>query len=189
MAEAAKKPFRSPGTSFTATRARSPGGWPAPGRSRRSSRSRAAAWCRRRSSRASSSCGSSRRCASPPTTTTRTRAACKVLKTIAAEVAKFGGGAKILIVDDLVDTGATAKVVREMLPKAHFATVYAKPLGRPLVDTFVTEVSPGHLDLFPLGHGPRLPAADRQGRRGLKRGFNSARKCETRAAMRTWRNW
>ena len=28
-----------------------------------------------------------------------------------------------------------------MLPKAHFATIYAKPAGRPLVDTFVTEVS------------------------------------------------
>ena len=28
-----------------------------------------------------------------------------------------------------------------MLPKAHFATVYAKPAGRPMVDTFVTEVS------------------------------------------------
>ena len=50
-------------------------------------------------------------------------------------------GQGILIVDDLVDTGATAKVVREMMPKAHFATVYAKPSGRPLVDTFVTEVS------------------------------------------------
>jgi xanthine phosphoribosyltransferase len=47
----------------------------------------------------------------------------------------------VLIVDDLVDTGATARVVREMLPKAHFATVYAKPAGRPLVDTFITEVS------------------------------------------------
>ena len=51
------------------------------------------------------------------------------------------GGSGVLIVDDLVDTGATARVVREMLPKAHFATVYAKPAGRPLVDTFVTEVS------------------------------------------------
>ena len=28
-----------------------------------------------------------------------------------------------------------------MLPNAHFASVYAKPAGRPLVDTFVTEVS------------------------------------------------
>ena len=95
----------------------------------------------------------------------------KVLKTIAPEVAKLNDGARILIVDDLVDTGATAKVVREMLPRAHFATVYAKPLGRPMVDTFVTEVSPGHLDLFPLGHGPRLPAADRQGRRRLSGGL------------------
>jgi len=52
-----------------------------------------------------------------------------------------GDGERTLIVDDLVDTGKTAKIVREMLPKAHFATVYAKPAGRPLVDTFVTEVS------------------------------------------------
>ncbi len=44
-------------------------------------------------------------------------------------------------VDDLVNTGRTAKLVREMLPKAHFATVYAKPAGRPMVDTFITEVS------------------------------------------------
>ena len=38
-------------------------------------------------------------------------------------------GAGVLIIDDLVDTGATARVVREILPKAHFATVYAKPAG------------------------------------------------------------
>ncbi|MEK9831330.1 MAG: xanthine phosphoribosyltransferase [Alphaproteobacteria bacterium] len=52
-----------------------------------------------------------------------------------------GDGEATLIVDDLVDTGNTAKIVRELLPKAHLATVYAKPAGRPLVDTFVTEVS------------------------------------------------
>ena len=52
-----------------------------------------------------------------------------------------GDGTGMLIVDDLVDTGATARVVRKLLPRAHFATVYAKPAGRPLVDTFVTEVS------------------------------------------------
>lgn len=46
-----------------------------------------------------------------------------------------------LIVDDLVDTGRTARAVRAKLPSAHYATVYAKPEGRPLVDTFVTEVS------------------------------------------------
>lgn len=54
-----------------------------------------------------------------------------------------------LLIDDLVDTGKTAKTVRDMLPKAHFATVYAKPLGRPLVDTFVTEVSQDTWILFP----------------------------------------
>lgn len=64
-----------------------------------------------------------------------------VLKRIAPDVAASDGGAGVLIVDDLVDTGATAKLVREMLPKAHFATVYAKPAGRPMVDTFITEVS------------------------------------------------
>lgn len=48
-----------------------------------------------------------------------------------------GDGEGWVVVDDLVDTGATAKVLRGMLPKAHFATLYAKPQGQPLVDTFV----------------------------------------------------
>jgi xanthine phosphoribosyltransferase len=64
-----------------------------------------------------------------------------VLKPVSADIIGADKGAGVLIVDDLVDTGATAKLVREMMPKAHFATVYAKPQGRPLVDTFVTEVS------------------------------------------------
>ena len=54
-----------------------------------------------------------------------------------------------LIIDDLVDTGQTARVVRERLPNAHFATVYAKPAGRPLVDTYITEVSQDTWILFP----------------------------------------
>ena len=60
-----------------------------------------------------------------------------------------GDGAGWLVVDDLVDTGGTAKKVRELLPKAHFATVYAKPAGRPMVDTFITEVSQDTWILFP----------------------------------------
>ena len=64
-----------------------------------------------------------------------------ILKPVSAFVIGDDQGAGVVIVDDLVDTGKTAKAVREMLPKAHFATVYAKPQGRPLVDTFVTEVS------------------------------------------------
>jgi xanthine phosphoribosyltransferase len=53
------------------------------------------------------------------------------------------------LIDDFVDTGKTAKIVRDMLSKAHVATVYAKPQGRPLVDTFVTEVSQDTRILFP----------------------------------------
>ncbi|MEO0530037.1 MAG: xanthine phosphoribosyltransferase [Planctomycetota bacterium] len=67
--------------------------------------------------------------------------------TILKSVERDGRG--WLIVDDLVDTGQTARVVREMMPEAHFATVYAKPAGRPLVDSFVTEVSQDTWILFP----------------------------------------
>jgi len=64
-----------------------------------------------------------------------------------------GEGAAVLCVDDLVDTGATARLVRAMLPRAHYATVYAKPLGRDLVDTFVTEVSQDTWIFFPWDTG------------------------------------
>lgn len=67
-----------------------------------------------------------------------------------------GDGAGWLIVDDLVDTGRTARLVREMFPAAHFATVYAKPEGRPLVDTFVTEVSQDTWILFPWDSTPQF---------------------------------
>lgn len=53
--------------------------------------------------------------------------------------AEAGNGAGWLLIDDLVDSGATAEELRQMLPAAHFATLYAKPAGRPLVDTFVRE--------------------------------------------------
>jgi xanthine phosphoribosyltransferase len=65
----------------------------------------------------------------------------QVLKTIAPHIIGADSGRGVVVVDDLVDTGATLRLVREMMPKAHFATVYAKPQGRPLVDTFITEVS------------------------------------------------
>jgi len=77
-----------------------------------------------------------------------------------------GDGAGFLLIDDLVDTGRTAEVVRRMLPKAHFATVYAKPKGRPLVDTFVTEVSQDTWILFPWDIEPQFapPIAQARGR-------------------------
>jgi xanthine phosphoribosyltransferase len=67
-----------------------------------------------------------------------------------------GDGAGWLIVDDLVDTGRTAEIVRKMLPKAHFATIYAKPSGRPLVDTFITEVSQDTWIFFPWDVEPQF---------------------------------
>jgi len=76
----------------------------------------------------------------------------QVLKAVA------GDGRGFLVVDDLVDTGETARVVRAMLPKAHFATVYAKPAGRPLVDTFITEVSQDTWILFPWDIAPQFAA-------------------------------
>lgn len=79
----------------------------------------------------------------------------QVIKAIDPNVVDVEGGEGegVLIIDDLVDTGKTAKVVRAMLPKAHFATVYAKPMGRPLVDTFVTEVSQDTWIYFPWDMG------------------------------------
>lgn len=79
----------------------------------------------------------------------------KVLKTVSNAIVTIGGGdgKGVLIVDDLVDTGRTARVVRAILPKAHFATVFAKPLGRPLVDTFITEVSQDTWIFFPWDTG------------------------------------
>jgi xanthine phosphoribosyltransferase len=75
-----------------------------------------------------------------------------------------GDGQGWLIIDDLVDTGKTAKAVREMLPRAHFATIYAKPAGRPLVDTFITEVSQDTWILFPWDIEPQFiqPIVHRQ---------------------------
>jgi xanthine phosphoribosyltransferase len=70
----------------------------------------------------------------------------KMLKGALAEQDK---GAGWLIVDDLVDTGVTARAVRALLPQSHFATVYAKPAGRPVVDTYITEVSQDTWILFP----------------------------------------
>ena len=72
----------------------------------------------------------------------------EILKEVAPDLVE-SGGTGVLVVDDLVDTGKTGRCVRERLPNAHFATVYAKPQGRPLVDTFITEVSQDTWIYFP----------------------------------------
>ncbi|WP_182419102.1 xanthine phosphoribosyltransferase [Bartonella sp. HY038] len=75
-----------------------------------------------------------------------------VLKNISENLLE-NGGEGVLVIDDLTDTGKTAGLIRNMIPKAHFATVYAKPQGRPLVDTFVTEVSQDTWIYFPWDMG------------------------------------
>ena len=84
-----------------------------------------------------------------------TQSEVRVLKEVAPSIVALGGGEGrgVLIVDDLVDTGQTARIVRGLLPRAHFATVYAKPMGRPMVDTFITEVSQDTWIYFPWDTG------------------------------------
>ena len=74
-----------------------------------------------------------------------------ILKSVAPSVLAIGNGRGkgVLLIDDLTDTGKTAKIVREILPDAHFATVYAKPAGAPMCHTFVTEVSQDTWIYFP----------------------------------------
>ena len=71
----------------------------------------------------------------------------KILKKL--DDALMGDGTGILIIDDLVDSGKTLELVRELYPNAHFATVYAKPSGEPQVDTFITGVSQDTWIFFP----------------------------------------
>ena len=77
----------------------------------------------------------------------QTQSDAEVLKTPDMEL--MGDGQGVLIIDDLVDTGRTLDLVRKLLPEAHVATVYAKPKGRDLVHTFITEVSQDTWIFFP----------------------------------------
>ena len=73
----------------------------------------------------------------------QTQSEVKVLKGVG------GDGDGYLLIDDLVDSGRTAQVVRQLLPKAYFATLYAKPAGRPIVDTYVKEFKQNKWIYFP----------------------------------------
>lgn len=74
----------------------------------------------------------------------------KILKSISPELMNDKNKLdRWLIIDDLVDTGSTARLVKKILPAAHLAAVYAKPLGCPFVDSFVTEVSQDTWIMFP----------------------------------------
>lgn len=77
----------------------------------------------------------------------KTQRLAKTLKSFDRNLVGDGDG--WLVIDDLVDTGNTAKIIRDAAPKCHLATVYAKPAGEPLVDTYVTWVSQDTWIYFP----------------------------------------
>jgi xanthine phosphoribosyltransferase len=73
-----------------------------------------------------------------------------VLKPAAAA----GDGTGFLIIDDLVDSGDTAREVRRLLPNAYFACLYTKPVGQPVADSWVAEVAQETWILFPWDTAP-----------------------------------
>lgn len=75
---------------------------------------------------------------------------------ILKEAANVGDGEGWLVVDDLVDSGRTFELLHKIMPKAHFATIYAKPKGKPQVETFVTEVSQDTWIYFPWDIEPQF---------------------------------
>ena len=73
---------------------------------------------------------------------------------IVKPAAAAGDGQGWLVIDDLVDRGATAQAVRAALPRAVFACLYAKPEGRPHTDHFVVDVAQDVWILFPWDTAP-----------------------------------
>jgi len=57
---------------------------------------------------------------------------------IIKEAKSFKG--ETLIVDDLVDTGETAKIVKKKYPFSYFVTIFAKPKGKVFVDKHVIDI-------------------------------------------------
>jgi len=86
----------------------------------------------------------------------QTQAETRILKAPSAGLTSDGEG--VLVIDDLVDTGRTLEVVRSLYPRAHFATVYAKPKGKPLVDSYVTDVDQDTWIFFPWDMAPQYIA-------------------------------
>ena len=60
-----------------------------------------------------------------------------------------GDGADFLLIDDLVDSGKTAAFAKALLPRAHFATLYAKPAGKAYANTYVQEFQQHQWLIFP----------------------------------------
>jgi xanthine phosphoribosyltransferase len=68
----------------------------------------------------------------------------KILKDCSEEYSR-----DVLVIDDLADTGATLKLLRERLVNPRVATLFVKPAGRDSVDWFVEEVAQDTWVRFP----------------------------------------
>ena len=75
-----------------------------------------------------------------------------------------GDGEGYVVIDDLVDSGNTGRIIRKLLPKAYFTTIYAKPKGQEVVDAFVVPVEQNVWILFPwdLEMQPNVPLIKRK---------------------------
>ena len=92
----------------------------------------------------------------------------RVLKGISADTAKLGGGTGkgLLIVDDLVDTGKTGRLVREHDARRAFRHRLCQADGPAAGRHVYHRGVAGHLDLLSLGYRAVVPAADPR-RRGV----------------------
>ncbi|MFN3076408.1 MAG: xanthine phosphoribosyltransferase [Alphaproteobacteria bacterium] len=70
------------------------------------------------------------------------------------EAPAAGDGEGWLVVDDLVDSGATARTVRSLLPRARYVVVYAKSDGEAVVDDYGVLVEPSEWLRFPWEGNP-----------------------------------
>jgi xanthine phosphoribosyltransferase len=55
----------------------------------------------------------------------------------------------VLVIDDIVDQGGTAKALKEYMPNMHLAVIYAKPRGLPLAGTYVEAITQDTWPVFP----------------------------------------
>lgn len=80
------------------------------------------------------------------------------------ESAKAVDGKDWLVIDDLIDSGATMREARALLPRATFATLYVKCEPSGLVDYFVRDFDPETWLFFPWDTEPLYvkPLAERE---------------------------
>jgi xanthine phosphoribosyltransferase len=60
-----------------------------------------------------------------------------------------GDGEGCLIIDDLVDTGGTIKILKAKYPKATFASVYVKEKSKDIIDLYTRQTPSDKWIMFP----------------------------------------